>query len=564
MEPINIFGFEIARKKPKEELRVLDVGDDFADAGVVLDDGAGFSSVAGMDMGIDSLIAQVPTDEVELIKRMREIAITSEVDEALQEIRNEVLIFDVPGKRAFDIDYIDSPEKPSESIQQKIAAEFEYLYNMLDFDKNGITYFDSWYINGRLYVQKVVDSAKPKAGIKRCQILDPLNIRKIKVVKKGYDEVGLDINKVEEWYVYSRKFDDQIKYGVTNIIDYGQTIQGLKIRPTAIAYAPSGIKDMNTGKTIGYLQKALTPYNNLKMMEDSMVIFRVVRAPQRRAIYVDVGQLQKGKADSYMKEVMARFKNKMAYDSKTGMLADRRNIMSMMEDYWLPRREGSKGTEIQTLDGQDSNGAMEEVEYYRDKLWRALGVPRSRFGENSQSFVFGKGIEIQRDEYRFKKFLNTLRRNFLEFFSDILKTHLILKGIIAEEDWAPLQRTMYWTFAEDNAFVEFKESEIINNRIATLQAIDPYVGKYFTVDWVRKKVLRQTDLEIQAETAQAKKEEKEGLYDKEIDDNGNETNPPRMFPDQSNPGAQGGGDGQGKADSGTETFSKKTTVVTSE
>ncbi|ASD50374.1 portal protein [Acidovorax phage ACP17] len=534
---MEIFGIEIKRKKaPKEELRVLDLNDELADAGVVLDGGdAGISSQGGVFDGIGEGAATVPADEVELIRRYREIAVTGEVDEALQEIRNEVFIFDVPGKRAFDIDFTDEDGAPSPSIQKKIAAEVATLYNVIDFHRNGTKLFDSWYINGKIHIQKVVDKRNPKLGILHTQILDPLNIRLVKYVKKEAGEIGVDLNKIQSWYMYGRTFDEKIKYGVVNVIDYGQSVSGLRIHPDSIAYADSGIRDLNTGKSIGYLYKALTPYNNLKMMEDAMVIFRVVRAPQRRAIYVDVGQLQKNKADGYMKEIMARFKNKMTYDSKTGTLADRRNILSMQEDYWLPRREGSKGTEITTIDGQDTSGVIEEVEYYRDKLWRALGVPRSRFGDQAQSFVFGKGIEIQRDEYRFKKFINNLRRYFLEFFADCLRTQLILKNIITPEDWPDIHRTMFWTFAEDNAFVEYKESEIINNRINLLDACDKYVGKYFTVDWVRKNVLRQTDLEIQAETDQMDREEKEGLYDREVDDEGNDVTQPKFFPRESNP-----------------------------
>lgn len=558
------FGFEIKRKPPKEELRVLDLTDELADSGVVLNDGSqGMASFAGVYDGLSDSIAQVPSDEVDLIRQYRDIAVTSEVDEALQEIRNEVFIFDVPGKRAFDIDFIDEEGKPSDAIQKKIAAEVAALYNIVDFQRNGIRIFDSWYINSKLYMQKVVDKKNPKLGILKVQALDPLNIRRIKFVKKKPDEVGVDLNQIEDWYVYSRKFDDKLQYGVVNLVEYGQTVMGLRINPDSIAYADSGLRDFGSGKTIGYLYKALTPYNNLKLMEDAMVIFRVVRAPQRRAIYVDVGQLQKNKADSYMKEIMGRFKNKMTYDSKTGQLADKRNILSMMEDYWLPRREGSKGTEIQTLEGQDVSGVIDEVEYYRDKLWRALGVPRSRFGDQAQSFVFGKGIEIQRDEYRFKKFIDTLRRNFMEFFEDLLKTQLILKNIIKEEDWEAIRRSIFWTYAEDNAFVEYKESEIINNRINLLDACDKYVGKYFTVDWVRKNVLRQTDIEIQAETNQMDKEEKEGLYDREIDDDGNDVTQPKFFPRESNPAFGQQPEGSGGSDSSEEVSRKTTTVVSS-
>ena len=511
-----IFGFEIRKKnKEKEELLAIDVSEDIADSSVVVTPNEidKWSAYGAAVDGISYDSAVVPPDEVERVKTYRQLALCSEVDEALNEIRNEVFIYDVPGKRAFWIDFIDDEAAPSEKIKDAIADEVANLYNIMDFNNNGVHYFDSWYINGRLYVQKVIDSSKPKEGIKKIKMLDPLNIRKVKWIKKDPKEIGVDLAKMEEWYIYSRRFDEKFQYGKINVIDSFTNLQGIKIRPESIAYADSGLRDLTTGTTIGYLDKAILPYNNLKMMEDALVIFRVIRAPMRRAIYIDVGELQKNKADSYMKEIMARFKNRMTYDPKTGSLADKRNIMSMMEDYWLPRRGPSgRNTEIQNLDGQDDTHILQEVEYYRDKLWRALNVPRSRFGQDAQSFIFGKGIEIQRDEYRFKKFLDKLRRNFLEFFSECLKTQLILKGIIEEREWDDIQKTMFYCYAEDNAFTEWKESEILNNRIATLQAIDPYIGKFFSVNWVRKNVLRQSDEEIAQYEDDMKSEREEGYY----------------------------------------------------
>lgn len=516
------------------------------DAAIIEDDG--FGSYAGVIDGIDQTQLQRSADEAEKIKNYREIAVVSEVDEALTEIRNEVFIFDAPGKKAFELQFVEDADKTvSPAIQKKIIAEAEFLYGATDFHNRGLEYFDRWYIDGRLYVQKVVDRNSPSKGIKRVQVLDPLNIRKVRLVKRDPNSNVVNLADVTEFYVYSRRFDDNLRFGVTNVVSYGSYTQtGAQIKPEAIAYCDSALRDANTGRVIGYLEKALVPYNNLKMMEDAMVIFRVVRAPQRRAIYVDVGMLQKNKSDAYMKEIMARFKNRMTYDSKTGLLADRRNVLSMIEDYWLPRREGSKGTEIQNLEGQDSNGTLEEVEYYRDKLWRALGVPRSRFGEQAQSFVFGKGIEVQRDEYRFKKFLNTLRRNFMGWFEDTLRTQLVLKKVIANEEWEKVRNSFFWSYSEDNAFVEYKESEIINNRVNTLALVDPYVGKYYTIDWVRRNVLRQTDEEIKTQDDQMEKEEKAGLYDKDNEDDNQPPNgqfgQPQQQPQRPNPGDAGGKD----------------------
>ena len=556
---MEIFGFSITKKTPKVNLEVLEIDND-GDTTIIEDDGVG--SYAGVLDGTGVGLER-PADEVEKIRNYREIAASSEVDEALTEIRNEVFVFDVPGKKAFQPEFLPDEESfVTPAIREKIMKEFDLMYSVTEFHDRGIEYFNRWYIDGRLYMQKVVEKSNAAKGIRRVQVLDPLNIRKIKLVPRENDSLTINSNDVDEFYAYSRRFDSTVKFGVTNVMSYGAYTQaGARIKPDAIAYADSSLRDLHTGRVVSNLDKVIVPYNNLKMMEDAMVIFRVVRAPQRRAIYVDVGNLQKNKSDSYMKEVMARFKNRMTYDSKTGTLSDRRNVLSMIEDYWLPRREGSKGTEIQTLEGQDANGTLEEVEYYRDKLWRSLGVPRSRFGENAQSFVFGRGIEIQRDEYRFKKFLNHLRRYFLVWFEDVLKTQIVLKKIILEEEWETVRRSFFWTFAEDNAFVEFKESEIINSRIGTLASIDPYVGKYFSIDWVRRNVLRQTVEEIKAINKDMDTEEAAGMYDKDIEDDNN----------QFGGGAPSGGTPQpnnkpverSAGETAEESATKRTTITTS-
>ena len=556
---MEIFGFSITKKTPKVNLEVLEIDND-GDTTIIEDDGVG--SYAGVLDGTGVGLER-PADEVEKIRNYREIAASSEVDEALTEIRNEVFVFDVPGKKAFQPEFLPDEESfVTPAIREKIMKEFDLMYSVTEFHDRGIEYFNRWYIDGRLYMQKVVEKSNAAKGIRRVQVLDPLNIRKIKLVPRENDSLTINSNNVDEFYAYSRRFDSTVKFGVTNVMSYGAYTQaGARIKPDAIAYADSSLRDLHTGRVVSNLDKVIVPYNNLKMMEDAMVIFRVVRAPQRRAIYVDVGNLQKNKSDSYMKEVMSRFKNRMTYDSKTGTLSDRRNVLSMIEDYWLPRREGSKGTEIQTLEGQDANGTLEEVEYYRDKLWRSLGVPRSRFGENAQSFVFGRGIEIQRDEYRFKKFLNHLRRYFLVWFEDVLKTQIVLKKIILEEEWETVRRSFFWTFAEDNAFVEFKESEIINSRIGTLASIDPYVGKYFSIDWVRRNVLRQTVEEIKAINKDMDTEEADGMYDKDIEDDNN----------QFGGGAPSGGTPQpnnkpverSAGETAEESATKRTTITTS-
>lgn len=533
---MDLFGYELKKKKRGNALETFQIDkEDIASDAVIVSDGP----VDGSGMSVFSYDAtSIPSDEIELISTYRSISLSSEIDEALQEIRNEVFIFDVPGKRAFEIDFKDEPTSPSSSIRKKITEEFRTLYNVVNFDERGLAYFDDWYIDSKLYLHKIIDSKQPKLGIQKVIAIDPLRIRRIKYLPKADANGIYDISKVQEWYIYSNSFAKNIMPGTITPIEFGSEISGLKIRPDAICYTDSGIIDRATGKTIGYLRKAIVPYNNLRMMEDAMLIFRVVRAPQRRAIYIDVAGMQKNKAEQYMKDMMSRFKNKMVYDSKTGQLADRRNVMSMLEDYWLPRRDGGKGTEIQTIDGQNAQDIMDEVEYYRDKLWRALNVPRSRFGQDdAPSFPFGKGIEIQRDEYRFRKFLDKIRARFLMFMKDLLKTQLILKNIITPDDWDAINKSIVWTFTEDNAFVEYKESEILNNRLVTLNQIQPYIGKgkFYSQEWVKKNVLRQTDQEIADMQAQIDAEP-----DYNIGLPGSEDGPP-------------GGDGQPFQDTDTNT-----------
>lgn len=502
-----LLGYEIETTKEKD-LKTFDLNKDITSERIVPDmyysDQGGLSSVS-YDL------STTPSDELALIKSYRELATYAEVDEALQEIRNEIFIFDVPDKKAIELDFVSGTEL-SEKLREAIIEEYDYLYKLMDFDRTGVQWFDDWYVDSKLYVHKMVDPKRPRLGIQKLETIDPLKIRKVHIVPMPNPDGTFDRTKIKELYVYSNKFDHQNQpLNQVMQIQYGSNIQGIQIRPEAITYVNSGRFDRNLGRYVGYLKKAIVPVNNLKMMEDAMVIFRVVRAPARRAWYVDVSGLQKNKADAYMKTMQARFKNKMVYNSATGTLSDRRNIQSMIEDYWLPRRDGAKGTEISTIEGQNNQEIMEEIEYLRDKVWRALGVPRGRFGDQAAPLQFGKSAEIQRDEYRFTKFLAHLRSQFVFLFEDILRTHLILKNIIRADEWETISRDISWQYAEDNAFVEYKESEIINNRLQTLQQIEPYVGKYFSREYVAKTILRMTDEEIAHEKKLIEKERPEEL-----------------------------------------------------
>jgi hypothetical protein len=454
-------------------------------------------------------LSQTPADELALIGSYRDLAAAAEVDEALQEIRNEILIFDVPEKKAIEIDFKEETEI-SEGIRKKIAEEYDYLYELIDFDSKGIQWFDDWYVDAKLYLHKIIDKKKPKLGIQKVSVIDPLKIRLVRILPMPNPTDGTyDMTKVREVFIYSAFDPRAYPLGQTIQLNYGVQIQGLQIDKDQITYINSGKFDRNLGQYVGYLKKAIVPYNNLKMMEEAMVIFRIVRAPARRAFYVDVSGLQKNKAEAYMKDLMGKFRSKMVYDTKTGTLADKRSVLSMMEDYWLPRRNGERGTEVQTIEGQQSQDILEEVTYLRDKLWRALGVPRSRFGDQPQTFQFGKGIEIQRDEYRFAKYLQLLRSRFVVFLEDLLRTQLILKNIITASDWDEIKGSLAWQYTEDNAFVEYKEAEILNNRVDVLTRVDPLIGKYYSRETIMKTVLRMTDEDIQNERKRMDKERDE-------------------------------------------------------
>ena len=501
---MEIFGFNFKKEKSKEEHKAIDISrEENADTNVIsAESGYGAHNFAGIQtMGLEGTL--IPKEDIDLLEQYRTMALSAEVDQALQEIRNEVFVFDDPGKRAFDLNFKDVSYAPSKNIQKKIIEEYSYIYDLLEFDTKGQKYFDDWYVDGRLYAQKIIDTSNPKSGIKRIQAIDPMDIRKIRRIPKRDKDGTYDVNAIEEFYVYAKNMRNMYKknnllnsFSGYNEIAFNDTVQGMKIHPDAIAYASSGLFDRNEDRVLSYLYKAILPYNRLKLSEDSMLIFRVVRAPQRRAFYVDVGTFNSTqKADTYMQKLRANFKNKLSYDNKTGTLNTSTHIQSMLEDYWLPRRDGGKGTEIVTLDGQSTQDMLEEVQYYREKLYDALQVPKSRFNENSSTFNFGRDTTINRDEYRFTKFLSLLRRQFLTFVEDILKTQLILKKIITEEEWYDINRSLYWTFTEDNMFVEIKENESLIQKLNILSQVDPYIGKYYSRQQVRSQILRQTDEE---------------------------------------------------------------------
>ena len=657
---MDIFGYSITRKEQPGKLETFQVEQDSAV------DVTSFGSSGIMSYNYD--LVTVPQSEIELIKTYRKIALSPDIDLALGEIKNEIFVFDTPGRKAFEPTFPENC-KLSEDLQIKINEELSNLYSKLDFNNSGLDLFMDFYVDGKMYFHKVIDKSKPKLGIQKIIPIDPLKIKKIREVPQP-DRNGIyDITKIKEYYIFQPNID-----AVNNTLNPTLSNSGLMISTDAIAYTDSGIKDKESNTVVGFLYKAIIPFNNLKLMEDSSIVLRVSRSPERRVIYVDVGNLPKNRAEAYMKDLMNRFKTKMVYDSKTGSIVDRKNVLSMVEDYWLPRREGGRGTEIETLPGclamdtqvvlldgrhlsisdisnelsqgkelwtyscnqhtgkikpgiiswagitqksatvmkisldngntvictpdhkfpvynmgfiradelslesdiisfhkntvnyvfdhslkewisiddhiihpdelddpisvnivaiellqdaievgtlvidedeayhnyhtfalsagiftknSDNLGVIADIEYFRNKLYQSLNVPISRFKEDPSAFSFGKNTEINRDEYRFKKFMNRARQRFMVLIEDLLKTQLILKKVICNEDWDDIRKDIQWNFTEDNAFVEYKESEILMNRINTIQAIDPFIGKFFTEEWVLKNILRYSEEEIQ-------------------------------------------------------------------
>lgn len=454
-------------------------------------------------VGLSYDLFSIPTSEIELIKTYRTLALTSDVDRILTEIRNEIFVFDEFGKKAIDIEFEDTKNKNiSKSTMDKIRNEYDNIYNILDFNNKGLELFNRWYIDGRLFLQKVINKNRAKDGIQRVVYIDPLKIKRVVEYPHPNSNGIYDLNQIKTFYLFS---------DVANVFTSTQTSRFMEIKKDSIAYSDSGIYDSNTGAALSYLWKMIVPYNNMRMMEESLLVYRVVRSPERRAFYINVGNLSKAKAEAYIKELMAKFKNKMVYDARTGTIVDRKNIMSMVEDYWLPRRDDGKGTEIQPLPGATNLGTIDDVDLFRKKFLESSNIPLGRFKDETATFVFGRSTEISRDEYRFKKFLDRLRKRFSLILEDLLKTQLILKNIIIESDWENIKECIYWVFTEDNNFVQWKESEVLNSRLESMSALDPLVGKYFTREWALKNVMKMGDEEIEDLLESADKE-KEKLF----------------------------------------------------
>ena len=453
----------------------------------VVSGGGHYASILDMD-GRDR-------NEIELIQRYRDIAQQPECDSAIEDIANEAIVSDERDKSvSLSLDHLSV----SPNIKQKIREEFDEVLRLLDFDAKGHDIFRRWYVDGRIYYHKIIDTKSPRKGIKELRYIDPRKIKKVRETRKETDQkFGMEMVKgIENFYLYNDKGWEQ---------NTG-TSSGIRITADSITYCPSGIVDMQRGTVLSYLNKAIKPVNQLRMIEDALVIYRISRAPERRIFYIDVGNLPKVKAEAYLKDVMNRYRNKLVYDARTGEIRDDRNHMSMLEDFWLPRREGGRGTEITTLPGGSNLGEIDDIKYFQNKLYRSLNVPISRLESESQ-FSIGRSDNITRDELKFTKFVQKIRKKFSVLFLDILKSQLILKGVIALEEWETFKEHIQFDFMQDGHFTELKNAEILQNRLDMLGTIESYVGTYFSKEYVRKHVLRMSDEEIEEIENQIKDEE---------------------------------------------------------
>jgi len=510
---MELFGFEITRKK--DELRVKETQTAKSFVPPVDDDGtpviqqqAGYISGGAYGAYVD--MEGGIKNEAELIRRYRETSLVPECDSAIEDIVNECITSDT-SDRIVALDLRDV--KLSDSIKNKMQDEFAHILSLMKFNSNSHEIFRKWYVDGRIYFHKVVDTKRPKLGIVDLRNIDPLKIKKVRNVEKGKDpKTKIErVEKVEEFYVFNDKGFDK-----TSAME-GSTV---KIAPEAVTYTTSGLLDYTRNVVIGYLHKALKTANQLAMMEDALVIYRISRAPERRIFYIDVGNLPKAKAEQYLTDVMHKYRNKLVYNAETGEIKDDRKHMSMLEDFWLPRREGGRGTEITTLPGGQNLADIDDIEYFKKKLYQSLNVPATRM-EADNGFNMGRASEISRDELKFNKFTNRLQKKFARIFTDVLKTHLVLKEIVTGEEFDKVKDFIQFDFATDNHFTELKEAEILRERLDTLSNIGDYVGKYYSNEYIRKYVLRQTEEDIKLIDKQIASEgEAEGGDDSSQDDGG--------------------------------------------
>ena len=511
---IKLFGFTLGQKdvvreqKPEQPSFALPT-ETMDDGAVTITQNAYYGTYVDLEGAV--------RNELELITRYREMANHPELEMAIDDIVNEAITHDSTGRT---VDIITDNLKQPETVKKKIREEFENVLKMLNFGNLADDLFKRWYIDGRIYYHVVVDEKNPKEGIQELRYIDPRKIRKVREIVKDRDpKTGAQIVKsIAEYYVYSDK-------GTTTQTYSAQVSAGLRIAPESIINVNSGLMDAKNTFVISYLHKAIKPLNQLRMIEDAVVIYRISRAPERRIFYIDVGNLPKGKAEQYLRDVMIKYRNKMVYDASTGELRDDRKHMSMLEDFWLPRREGGKGTEITTLPAGQNLGELEDVKYFRQKLMQSLNVPISRLEPQDGGMIgIGRTSEVTRDEVKFTKFIIRLRNKFSQIFDNALAIQLALKGICTKEEWNQFKEDIYYDYKKDNNFTEMRDAELLRERLGLLQTVDPYIGRYYSAEWVKTKVLQMSDDEIIKMDKQMKKEEELGI--------GGPTIPPQEQVDQ--------------------------------
>jgi len=515
---IKLFGFTLGKKdvvvqQPSDQPSFTLPNEAMDDGAVTITQNAHYGTYVDLEGSV--------RNEIELISRYREMANHSELEMAIDDIVNEAITHDNSGKTV-DI-RLDNLQQP-ESIKKKIRDEFNNVLRMLNFNNLADDLFKRWYIDGRIYYHVVVDESRPKEGIKELRYIDPRKIRKVREVQKDKDPKtgALVIKSIGEYYVYTDK-------GTTTQNYTTSVNSGLRIAPESIINVNSGLMDAKNTFVISYLHKAIKPLNQLRMIEDAVVIYRISRAPERRIFYIDVGNLPKGKAEQYLRDVMVKYRNKMVYDASTGELRDDRKHMSMLEDFWLPRREGGKGTEITTLPAGQNLGELEDVKYFRNKLLQSLNVPISRLEPQQGGMIgLGRSTEVTRDEVKFGKFITRLRNKFSQVFDNALKIQLVLKGICSLEEWQDFQEQIYYDYLKDNNFTELRDAELLRERIALLNTVDPYIGRYYSTDWVKKNILQMSSEQIEQMEKEIEEEQESGVSfgQSEVD--------PNQFPPEDN------------------------------
>ena len=461
-------------------------------------------------------IEGVYKNENDLIRRYRSMALYPECDSAIEDIVNEAIVSDTNDSPVtIDLQNLNA----SDGIKKTIREEFSYILELLDFDKKAHEIFRNWYIDGRLYYNKVIDQKNPEAGIQELRYIDAAKMRYVRQVKKNPkdalnqlenkrrdDPSAYNFPELEEYFIYT---PGNTKSGSVAASFTGGSTKGIKMTRDSVTYCTSGLVDRNKGSTLSWLHKSIKPLNQLMMIEDALVIYRLSRAPERRIFYIDVGNLPKVKAEQYLRDVMMRYRNKLVYDANTGEIRDDKKFMSRMEDFWLPRREGGRGTEISTLPGGQNLGEITDIQYFQKTLYRSLNVPETRL-QGDSGFSLGRSSEILRDEIKFSKFVGRMRKRFSSMFNDMLKTQLLLKNVITPEDWEYMGDHIQYDFLYDNHFAELKEAELLESRINQATLVEPFIGKYYSQDYVRRNILRQTDAEIKEQDDMIKQEIKDG------------------------------------------------------